>query len=397
MNVKKHSEKVVLVFHSSNRSSWHEMLDGISRAATAEGWRLQTIDHVVDARGVVELVDFWRPAGIIAECGVDEDGIFSPKTFGKTPTVYLVCDSRRLDGTALRVNHDSAAFGRLAARELLSEGVRGFGFFGFKGLFWSEERGRRFDEALRLNGYVCSHFERPLNEVASHHGANDYRRRFIGWLKGLPRPCGLLAANDMLAIEAINNCAEAGLKVPDDISVLGIDNDEVACENAHPTLSSIRPNFFEAGRMAVELLAARLKRRASEGQEQRQMLFPASSVVHRASTLRMKRMDASVAKAVEIIRRNACRGFNPKDVLSELGESRRTVEMHFRELRGRSLLDEILAVRLERAKELLLRPDIPLETIAAQCGWQSHSRLRVFFREMEGVSMREWRKARFGG
>ena len=83
--------------------------------------------------------------------------------------------------------------------------------------------------------------------------------------------------------------------------------------------------------------------------------------------------------------------------MSELGESRRTVEMHFRELRGRSLLDEILAVRLERAKELLLRPDIPLETIAAQCGWQSHSRLRVFFREMEGVSMREWRKARFGG
>ena len=205
MNAKTHREKVVLVFHSSNRSSWHEMLDGISRAATAEGWRLQTIDHVVDARGVAELVDFWRPAGIIAECGVDEKGIFSPKAFGKTPTVYLVCDSRRLDGAALRVNHDSAVFGRLAARELLSEGVRGFGFFGFKGLFWSEERGRRFDEALRLNGYVCSHFERPLNEVASRHGADDYRRRFIGWLKGLPRPCGLLAANDMLAIKAINN------------------------------------------------------------------------------------------------------------------------------------------------------------------------------------------------
>ncbi len=385
-------EKVVLVFHSSNRSSWHEMFAGISRAAAAQGWRLQTIDHDTDANGVVELVDFWRPAGIIAECGVDERGVFSPEVFGKVPAVYVVSDARRLDGKALRVNHDSAELGRLAARELLFDGARGFGYFGFKGLFWSEERGRHFEDALRINGRGCAHFERPLNNVAPRNRDDDYRHRFIRWLKELPKPCGLLAANDMLALEAINNCAEAGLMVPDDVSVLGIDNDEVACENAQPTLSSIRPDFFEAGRQAVELLAGSLRRKgAFKGERFR--LFPAAFVVHRASTLRLKRADASVSKAVEFIRRHACEGVKPKDVLAELDEPRRTVELHFRQLRGRSLLEEILAVRLDRVKELLADAEVPIEAIAEQCGWQSSARLRVFFHEAEGVSMREWRAA----
>ncbi len=382
----------MLVFHSSNRSSWHETLAGISRAAASQGWRLQTIDHDTDAKGVVELVDFWRPTGIIAECGVDERGVFSPEVFGKVPAVYVVSDARRLDGKALRVNHDSAELGRLAARELLFDGARGFGYFGFKGLFWSEERGRHFEEALRINGRGCAHFERPLNNVAPRNRDDDYRHRFIRWLRELPKPCGLLAANDMLALEAVNNCAEAGLTVPDDVSVLGIDNDEVACENAQPTLSSIRPDFFEAGRLAVELLAGSLGRKGVFKGE-RLRLFPAAFVVHRASTLRLKRADASVSKAVEFIRRHACEGVQPKDVLAELGEPRRTVELHFRELRGRSLLEEILTVRLDRVKELLADPEVPIKTIAEKCGWQSSARLRVFFHAAEGVSMRAWRAA----
>ena len=386
------NEKVMLMFHSSNRSSWHEMLVGISRAASSRGWRLQTIDYDTDAKAVVELVDFWRPTGIIAECGVDEKGVFSPSVFGKVPAVYVVSDARRLDEKALRVNHDSAELGRLAARTLLFDGARGFGYFGFKGLFWSEERGRHFDEALRINGRGCAHFERPLNNVAPRSRDDDYRPRFIRWLRELPKPCGLLAANDMLALEAINNCDKAGLTVPDDVSVLGIDNDEVACENSQPTLSSIRPDFFQAGRLAVELLDGRLRRKgAFKGERLR--LFPAAFVVHRASTLRLKRADASVSKAVEFIRRHACEGVQPKDVLAGLGEPRRTVELHFRQLRGRSLMDEILAVRLDRVKELLADAEVPIKTIAGKCGWRSPARLRVFFRAAEGISMSAWRTA----
>lgn len=392
LKTKTSREKVVLVFHSSNRSAWHEMFAGITRAAAAQGWRLQTIDHDTDPKDVVELVDFWHPTGIIAECSVDEKGVFSPEVFGKVPVVYVVSDARRLDAKALRVNHDSAEFGRLAARELLSDDTRGFGYFGFKGLFWSAERGRHFEEALRLNGRGCAHFERPLNNVAPRDRDDDYRPRFIKWLRELPKPCGLLAANDMLALEAINNCAAAGLTVPDDVSVLGIDNDEVACENAQPALSSIRPDFFEAGRLAVELLAERLRRKgAFKGERLR--LFPAAFVVHRASTLRLKRADASVSKAVEFIRRHACEGVQPKDVLAELDEPRRTVELHFRQLRGRSLLEEILAVRLDRVKELLADADVPINAIARKCGWRSSARLRVFFHKAEGVSMRAWRAA----
>ena len=390
MKVRTKRDKVVLVFHSSNRSSWHETLAGIARHANKEGWRLQPLEHVTTRKNIVELLDFWHPDGIIAECGVDEQGLFVPDAFGKVPTVYLVCDTTRLKPNSLRVNHDSASVGWLAARELLVEGMRSFGYFGVEGLFWSEERGRYFAEALSMNGYECETFLRRLDEGTAKGGMAGSRQRLAEWLKSLPKPCGLLAANDMLALDAINVCAEAGVKVPEDVSILGIDNDEVACENVRPTLSSIKPNFEEAGHMAAELLDMRLGSKGSLRSE-RQRLFPAGGIVHRASTMRLKRSDKSVAKALEMIRTRACDGLQPKDVFAVLPESRRTIEKRFQELRGCSLLDEICAVRMARVKELLSRREVAIETIAARCGWRSTARLRVLFREVEGISMSEWR------
>ena len=111
-------------------------------------------------------------------------------------------------------------------------------------------------------------------------------------------------------------------------------------------------------------------------------------------TLRLKRSDSTVAHVLETIRKRACEGISAKDALEGVDVPRRTVELHFRELTGRSILDEICAVRLRRVKELLSDPSVPIETIAARCGWKSTARLRVFFRREEGVSMSEWRSRR---
>ena len=389
--------RVVLVFHSSVRSSWQETLSGIYRYAHQCDWRLQVIEFVPDSKTIAGLLEFWHPAGIIAECGVDEKGVYSPRTFGGVPTVYLVCDPKRLRPDSLRVNHDSSGFGRLAAKEFLSTHLKSFAFFGFAGLFWSEERGRHFAEALSMNGYRCSVFNRALYEqTAPIRSKSDYRKGLVAWLKALPKPCGLMAANDMLASEAISTCASAGISVPEDVSVLGIDNDEVLCESVEPSLSSIRPNFGAAGFEAAQLLDNALNGRARTT-ESRRRFFPPSGVVHRASTMRLPQASASVSKALEMIRLRACEGLRPKDVFAVLPESRRTVEQRFRRLTGHSVCDEILSVRLERVKELLLVENIPLKSIAERCGWKSSARLRVFFHKAEGVSMRTWRNRHLFG
>ena len=383
--------KLILVFHSSVRSSWQETLSGIYRYARQCDWRLQIVESVPDSKVIAGLLDFWEPAGIIAECGVDEKGVFSPKAFRGIPTVYLVCNPKQLRPDSLRVNHDSSVFGRLAAKEFLSSHLRSFAFFGFAGLFWSAERGRHFAEALSLNGCTCSVFNRALYEqTAPIRSKSDYRKGLAAWLKSLPKPCGLMADNDMLASEAASTCAAAGIAVPEEVSILGIDNDEVLCESVTPSLSSIRPNFGAAGFMSAQLLDDALNGRVRTA-ESRRRFFPALGVVRRASTLRLPQSSESVSKALEIIRLHACEGLRPKDLFPRLPESRRTVEQRFRRLTGHSVCDEILSVRLARVKELLMVEDMPLKQIAERCGWKSSARLRVFFRRSEGVSMRVWR------
>lgn len=381
----------VLVFHTSFRSSWNEMQDGFFRYAQAQGWTTFVAEHELERKAIEELLSFWRPDGVIVEGAMDEKGVLLSDVFGSIPVVYLVCDQVRLARDALRVSHDSVSLGRVAAREFLSLGVASFAFFGFANIFWSEERERSFREAVRLAGRDVRAFARPFWKTDRVAQTEDSARAFGDWLKALPKPCGLLAANDQLATEAIGTCRALGVAVPDDVLILGIDNDESLCEHVTPTLSSIRPNFTEAGQLAADLLAARL---AARGGRESQRFFAADGIVRRQSTRRLPRANADVSRAMEIVRLRACDGLRPRDVFAELGISRRLAELRFRELVGHSVQDEILRVRLARVKALLARPNVPLESIAAQCGWKSTAQLRVFFKATEGQSLRQWRATR---
>ena len=388
-------EKVVLVFHSSVRSSWSETLSGIYRFARPQGWNVQVIEHEPNRKSIVELLAFWHPAGVIVEGGVDEKGVFLSGVFDRVPTVYLACDQKRLKRSALRVNHDSESIGRMAAREFLSLGLSSFAYFGFTGMFWSEERGRCFGEALRLNGRVAQTFTRRFFESGKRTAEKGFRARFAAWLKKLPKPCGLFAANDLLAVEALNVCHAAGIVVPEEIAVLGVDNDEIACENAEPTLSSVRPNFEEAGFLCAQLLSERIARKGRFAGNAQQS-FAAAGIVHRQSTRLLPKSDVEVSKAMEMIRLRACEGLKPRDVFALFSKSRRSAELKFKAITGRPVQEAINLARLEKVKDLLAREDVKIESIAGRCGWKSAAQLRVFFREAEGVSLCEWRKSRGG-
>ena len=244
-----------------------------------------------------------------------------------------------------------------------------------------------------MNGRTAQTFTRRFFESGMRTAEKGFRSKFAAWLKKLPKPCGLFAANDLLAVEAVNVCHAVGIAVPDEVAVLGVDNDEIACENAAPTLSSVRPNFEEAGYLCAQLLGERLDCRGRfTGAFQR--AFAAAGIVRRQSTRLLPQANAEVSKALETIRLRACEGLKPRDVFNGFACSRRAAELRFKAITGHSVQEAINLARLEKVKGLLAREDVKIDSIAGRCGWKSAAQLRVFFREAEGVSLREWRKSR---
>lgn len=385
--------ETVLVFHSCVRSSWQEMLGGIRSFAQSRRWRLQVVEHVPPRKAIGELLDFWRPDGVIVEAGMDEDGTFAGDVFGRLPVVYLLSDVHRLKATSLHVDCDVDALGALAAREFLTLGAKSFVFFGFRDIFWSESRGAAFEKALALNGCHAEVLSQRFVESGRGGGSADTRSldRLIRCLRDLPKPCGVFAANDMLADEILGLCQACGLKVPADVAVLGVDDDESVCEHTNPTLSSLRPDFFGAGFASAEMLEERLRKKGRMPSVCRRTISSVQ-LVRRGSTRLLPRSNADVSKALELIRRQACDGLRPRDVFARMAVSSRLVEMRFRELTGHTVAEEIRLVRLERAKKLLREGALPIGEIATRCGWKSAAQLRAYFAEAEGVSPRTWRQ-----
>lgn len=240
--------KTILFFISSTRHSCRDRLEGIYRFARRHDWHVQVVERAFHAVRVRELLDFWRPIGVIAECGSGADELNSD-AFGKLPVVYFDAD-RSLRGPGHYIGLDSRCVAQLAAEHLLSLGLPNYAFAAFRiPLFWSDERKAVFSAAAAKAGKGCAVFD-PGRELPPHRR----QRELSDWLRGLPRPCGIFAANDYVGEEIVNACARLGMSIPDEITVLGVDNDEQICENLSPTLSSIAPDFTEGGYMAAELL-----------------------------------------------------------------------------------------------------------------------------------------------
>ena len=378
----------VLFFVYSNRYDCADRIEGARRYAEKAGWEIQVIernnvDRRLDVKGIV---DFWKPVGIIAECGGGIPEI-SRKTVGKVPLVYFDEDPRGDKGRGLYVNSDSARIGELAAKELLSLNLPNYAFAGWqRPRFWSEERRCAFESALKLHGYHSQTFCPPAKATALH------RKNILSeWLRSLPKPCGVFAVNDAVAEEICSIASSSGISIPGEIAVIGVDDDSAICERTKPSLSSIRLDFEQGGYMCAELLDRKIH---DSRFMQTSLKYGPVLVARRGSTRRFAHADRRVTKAAEYIRRNSCGRIGTEDVAAVMGLSRRMAETVFRRQMNRSIHDEIVSVRLERAKVLLSNPRQDISAIAALCGWSSGSVLRKTFKEHFGVSMREWRAAK---
>ena len=374
----------ILFFQRLNTNPGRQRMEGLSAFAREVGWNIQCQSDRLDAEALGRLVDFWRPVGtILGTCGGMNEydpGMFSPET-----TVLQDCFPRSgLERYAV-VTTDSAVVTELAMKELVARKCAAYGFVPWpERRLWSENRRIHFKRvcgALGLDARVFAP-SRPYDS------AGDMQKDVAEWLAGLPRPIGLLTANDIVGFNVLNACRAAGLSVPFDCAVVGIADDETLCNGSNPTLTSVSLNYREAGYRAGELLYGLVNGKVAEKPI---VAIPPVGLTRRGSSRVFLQTDGLVLKASELIQTKACGGLRAKDVLALFPCSRRLAEMRFRKATGHSILEEIRAARIAKAKQLLANPQRDLAAVASLCGYESDTTFRRVFREETGMTLREWR------
>ncbi|HZW33940.1 MAG TPA: DNA-binding transcriptional regulator [Isosphaeraceae bacterium] len=286
-----------------------------------------------------------------------------------------------------RINPDDQAIGRLAAEHLLERRFPSFAYCGFSGVLWATRRKEAFLEELARAGQTGHVYESPWREPGAHL-QEDEQARIGHWLQTLPRPVGILTPNDVRGIDVLDACQTCGLRVPDEVAVIGVDDDALLCEICYPPLSSIVPNTEQIGYEAAALLDQLMEGDRADFAER--FVLPVG-VTTRLSTDVLAGGDEDLAAAVRFIRENACHGVTVADVLEHVAISRSTLERKFRSCLGRSPQAEIRTVQLARAKQLLAEADHAIHRIAELVGYQHIEYFNVVFKREVGQTPGQYR------
>jgi len=271
---------------------------------------------------------------------------------------------------------DDREVGRMAFGYFWERHFRSFGFCGHPTASWSLLRCGAFAAQCKREGVFFSEAA-EVDQVPQQ------------WIQSLPRPCAVLAANDRYAWNAIDMCRASGISVPEEIAVLGVDNDVLLTEMVRPTLSSIDLGAERIGFEAARILDALIQKKKVP---QEPVEIPPMSVITRHSTDVLSIEDKVVADAAQFIREHASEPIGVDDVLGELAMSRRNLERRFKRVMRRSLLDEIRRVHLDRATKLLKETNLDIPAVAEQSGFASHVRFSTVFREQTGTTPSGYRR-----
>ena len=290
---------------------------------------------------------------------------------------------------APKIRPDNTAIGHLGAEHFMERGYRQFGYSGFVDLSWSGERRDGFVEALSLAGHGCDVLDvKYPGDVTPFWDARQITA-LSAWLKKLTRPTAVMACNDMRALQVVSAAKAAGLLVPEEVAVLGSNNDTIRCELSDPPLSSVATNSFHSGYQAAEQLAGMM---AGDDVQIIDRRVEPMGVITRQSTDILAMGDKNVAAAVSYIREHACHGISVENVLKQAFASRSQLEKKFRRFIGRSPQAEIRRVQVAKIRQLLFETDFPLKKIAELAGFEHVEYMCVVFKRLTGDSPGSYRK-----
>ncbi len=368
-----------------NKDYDRQIIAGISQYAGQNNWSVYLQDEPHErvpkqsqwlGDGIIADLDDPETARIVGRAGVPAVGIGGYSYPAQLPFAIPY------------VATDDVANGRLGAEHLINCGLRHFAFCGIpatKYNSWARHRERAFVDALSEAGYICSVYR------GRHRSARNWesvQRGLLDWLDGQETPLGIMCCDDPRARHVVEACRRSGRRIPEDVAVLGVDNDLLMCELCNPPLSSIQHGAVEIGLRAGEVLD-----RLMSGQTDipQWSVVPPKGVVQRRSTDVMNSPHPTVTEALRFIRENAGVPISVSQVARHVAVSRSTLDREFRRCLGRTTHGEIERVRLDVAKRLLTGTDQPLRIIARQAGYSNEQYFSFVFKSTLNMTPGEYR------
>lgn len=379
--------KRIAILMNLSRLYDRQVIRGIARYVQSHTrWHIYVEEDPADKLPVLSA---WRGDGVIVD--LDDTRLFQAVRRMRVPIVGIgrVDAPYRLPARVITVRSDDGLIGQWAADHLVGLGLKHYAYCGIPRRGpdpWVSARYEAFCSRLNELGFDC------FNYGGRHYAARNWSRMLAAlsqWLKGLPKPIGIMACNDSRARHVLTACSVNGWRVPEDVAIIGVDNDEMMCDLAVPSLSSIAQGTEEIGYKAAETLE-----RCLEDKEfaEHEIVVPPVQVIPRRSTETFGTADPIIAQASKYIRDHASESVSVDEIARHTHVSRSTLDSRFKKTLKRSVHDELLRMRLQIARRLLLTTKLSISEVARRSGFSSDAYMNHVFRREFGSTPGEFRQ-----
>ncbi|NYI50073.1 AraC family transcriptional regulator [Macellibacteroides fermentans] len=377
--------KILLLTDFSSGYS-RNLLKGIVRYSKEVGnWSFQRMPlyyrMLYGENGVVEWAKKWQADAIIAQLSDVNIELLNDLNIP-----IIVQNYRDRNKAVSNLTGDYFNTGVMAAKFFLNRGYRNFAFYGFKGAIWSRERADGYSHEIEKQGYKLAVLENDNKDKEEW----SYNHTVLGnWLQSLPKPVALFACDDHFALQISETCNVYNINVPDDIAILGVDNDDLLCNISDPPLSSIVLDVENGGYNAGKLLHQLITKEITE---------PFNIVVNpliierRKSTEKYAVSDKNIRTILNYIEKNYANHLSVEELVKQVPLSRRVLEKKFKEETGESLYQYIQNYRIDQFTRLLITTDYSLFEAALQSGFENYKNVSRIFRKYKSLSPAEYRK-----
>ncbi len=373
-------KKVILLLETS-RAFGRELLYGIARYSRLHRpWSFYREPSGLKS-SVPRLMN-WKANGIIMRNSLITKELLNLKL----PTILVLHDPNRPKYLPAVIT-DGKTIAKLAGEHLLNRGLKNFAYCGFDEFVWSNDRKENFKKIIEAAGFQTHIYKSPKGgKIKSWYYEQSFMKE---WIRKLPKPIGIMTCNDDRGQHVLEVCKAIGVKVPEEVSVIGVDNDSLICELGDPPLTSVALNTESAGYAAAELLDRMMRGEKMRGQE---IIVSATHVVQRQSTDLLAIDDPNVVKAIQFIRYNAKNKIKVDDVVKQTFISRRSLEQKFRQNIHRSIQEEIRRVRVESISNMLVETDMSISEITALFNFTGVEHISRYFRKEKRMGPTEFRR-----
>ena len=334
-------------------------------------------------KGVIKWAKEWNADVVIGQFEASD----KVELFRRNGIVALAQDYKSKFSSIPNITGDYLETGRMAANLYLHKGFRHFAFFGYKDVCWSDERCAGFRRRIEEAGFGDHFYLYDKQEIDNlwYYEAAELKK----WLLSLPKPVAVMACDDNQGNALIEACNSAGVKIPSELSVIGVDNDEIICNLSHPTLSSIYVDIEQGGYETAQMAVRMIRDPFFKGHD---ITLQPKKIVHRVSTSAYATTDKDVLTALQYIRQNLFKKLSVNDVLDQVPLSRRLLEIRFKKVIGESIYQYISKQRIGRFAELLLETNDSIQEIAYRLGENDAKSICRRFKELKGCTPSEWRR-----